>query len=70
MNQKNESCPSPIPLIIYCDKQKNLKYYNNKICNKYHKVFIETIQHDDVQEYVAAGILDGFNSPSALDEIF
>ena len=31
---------------------------------------IEIIQHDDVQEYVALGILNGYNNPCALDDIF
>ena len=37
----------------YCDKQKNLKYYNKQICDKYRKMCIEIIQQDDVREYVA-----------------
>ena len=31
---------------------------------------IEIIQHDEVQEYVALGILNGYNSPYVLDDIF
>ena len=31
---------------------------------------IEIIQHDDVQEYVASGIQDGYNNPYMLDDIF
>ena len=53
-----------------CDKQKNLKYYNEQICDKYYKMCIEIIQHDDVQEYVALGIHDGYNNPYVLDYIF
>ena len=53
----------------YCDKQKNLKYYNKQIRDKYHKMCIEIIQQDDVQEYVALGILDSCNYPYVLDDI-
>ena len=31
---------------------------------------IEIIQHDDAQEYVALGILDSYNNPYVLDDIF
>ena len=31
---------------------------------------IEIIQHDDVQEYVALGILEGYHNPYELVDIF
>ena len=31
---------------------------------------LEITQHDDVQEYVALGILNGYNNTYVLDDIF
>ena len=37
---------------------------------KYQSMCIEIIKYDDVQEYVALGILDSYNRPYALEYIF